>query len=315
MFSLTSAQHAATLLVLAIFAVGCGNSSTPEPTAAPPAATPPLQQSGKVEGAAMAPPARMEIPKISLSSSSPSTSTVADSGATIKNAEERRQELLNAMMPVQVLLGQWNGTTQRDMGQFKATDTPNWVWDFQTDRDQPALVMKSETSPYIREGRLTYLTEKELFQFKVVDADGIARTLEGTFSVPVEEFQGDDQQTHVKYKLELTQVDTADQRDVWQVIFNQQENNRYLQEMAKKRGASYLRYDTVATQRTGIAFAKSDEGYGDKECVVSGGLGTIELRHNGRSYWVCCTGCKAAFEEDPESWIANYQKKKAAKGS
>ncbi|MCA9081882.1 MAG: hypothetical protein KDA58_15080, partial [Planctomycetaceae bacterium] len=71
----------------------------------------------------------------------------------------------------------------------------------------------------------------------------------------------------------------------------------------------FLRFDTVATQREGTSFAKSDDDYGEKTCVISGGLGTMQVSHKGKSYWVCCTGCKAAFEEDPETWIAEFEAK------
>ncbi|MCA9060042.1 MAG: YHS domain-containing protein [Planctomycetaceae bacterium] len=33
-------------------------------------------------------------------------------------------------------------------------------------------------------------------------------------------------------------------------------------------------------------------------------MGTITVSYMGRSYYVCCSGCKAAFEEDPAKWIA-----------
>ncbi|SFJ58262.1 hypothetical protein SAMN05421753_12438 [Planctomicrobium piriforme] len=225
--------------------------------------------------------------------------------------EEHRRELFDAMKPVQLMLGSWRGTTQKEVGDFKGLDHSSWVWDLKTDRHQPAMVTLSDASPYIRSGRLTYLPDRKIFQLTAVDPDGVARTLEGTYSQQPETFTGEDRQPHTKYKLELTQVDPPNQRDQWQLVFNQQENNRYLLEVAKKRGARFLRMDTVATQREGTSFAKSDEGYGQKECVISGGLGTIQLSHKGKSYWVCCTGCKAAFEEDPETWIAAYEKKKA----
>ena len=48
----------------------------------------------------------------------------------------------------------------------------------------------------------------------------------------------------------------------------------------------------------------SDSDYGDKTCIISQGLGTISVSYKGKSYWVCCTGCKAAFEAEPETWIA-----------
>ncbi|WP_437229612.1 hypothetical protein SH661x_001534 [Planctomicrobium sp. SH661] len=299
------------IAMVGLFVGGCGKESPPAPEA-PPAAAPSATSSSPAAPAASPSPS---IPMISLGGAKEGGSGGTGKPSHHASSEQHRRDLLAAMMPLQVMLGTWHGTTQREVGQFKAIDEPVWVWDFQTNRDQPALVMTSSASPYVREARLTYLTDRGLFQMQAIDPEGKTRILEGNFSGPVEEFQGEDQKMHVKYKLELTQVEPAEVRDQWQIIFNQQENNRYLQEMAKKRGSTYLRFDTVATQRQGTSFAKSDAGYGEKECVISGGLGTIQLTHQGKSYWVCCTGCKAAFEEDPESWITEYEKKKASKGS
>ncbi|MFN9042374.1 MAG: hypothetical protein ACK5YO_39160, partial [Planctomyces sp.] len=63
-------------------------------------------------------------------------------------------------------------------------------------------------------------------------------------------------------------------------------------------------FDTVSTQRDGTSFALSDTDYAERTCIISEGLGTTEVTWKGRSYWVCCSGCKAAFDEDPETWIA-----------
>jgi YHS domain-containing protein len=35
------------------------------------------------------------------------------------------------------------------------------------------------------------------------------------------------------------------------------------------------------------------------------------VTHNGRTYYVCCTGCQAAFNENPEYWIAKAEERKA----
>ncbi|MEZ5952658.1 MAG: YHS domain-containing protein, partial [Planctomycetaceae bacterium] len=68
--------------------------------------------------------------------------------------------------------------------------------------------------------------------------------------------------------------------------------------------------DTVSTQREGTSLALIDEGYGEKTCIISGGLGTMTVSHKGQTYYVCCTGCKAAFEDDPERWIARAEEQK-----
>lgn len=214
------------------------------------------------------------------------------------------------MQGLQILLGEWKGTTQREFGDFKALDQPSWVWDFLTDREQPALVMTSGASPYFRTARLSFVPGTDSFSLETTDAEGQQRRFEGKFTQPVEEFQGDDRRVHKRYKLELTQTDAANDRDAWQVVFNQQDNNRYLLELARRRGANFLRFDTVATQRAGTSFGKSDDSYGERECIISGGLGTIQVSYEGKNYYVCCTGCKAAFDEDPATWVKEFLAKK-----
>ena len=65
------------------------------------------------------------------------------------------------------------------------------------------------------------------------------------------------------------------------MVFSQQENNRYLLEIYDKRGDNMLKVNTVANQREGTSFALNPDDYGDKKCVVSGGLGTSTVSHNG----------------------------------
>jgi hypothetical protein len=166
------------------------------------------------------------------------------------------------------------------------------------------MVVTSDASPYFHEMRLTYLTADDNYRLQVTGRDGRSRVLAGTFSQPVEEFQGDDKRMHRRYKLQLTETNPEDQKDAWQIVLNQQENNRYLVELSRLRGSRYVRFDTIANQRQGTSFALSDEDYGEKACIITGGLGTSTVSYQGKTYWVCCSGCRAAFEDDPAKWIA-----------
>ena len=47
--------------------------------------------------------------------------------------------------------------------------------------------------------------------------------------------------------------------------------------------------------------------------MISGGLGTSQVSYNGKSYWVCCSGCKAAFDEEPARWVAEFEAKQKEK--
>jgi YHS domain-containing protein len=51
------------------------------------------------------------------------------------------------------------------------------------------------------------------------------------------------------------------------------------------------------------------EGSGGPECIVSGGPGTIKVMYKGEAYYVCCSGCKAAFLDEPEKFIKELKEK------
>ncbi len=40
---------------------------------------------------------------------------------------------------------------------------------------------------------------------------------------------------------------------------------------------------------------------------MTGGAGTIRVSYKGKSYYVCCTGCRDAFNDDPEGILADYR--------
>ena len=64
----------------------------------------------------------------------------------------------------------------------------------------------------------------------------------------------------------------------------------------------------VNCAREGLA-----EGMKKNECIVTGGLGTIAITYKGQTYYVCCTGCRDAFNENPEKFIKEWEAKKAKK--
>ncbi len=75
-----------------------------------------------------------------------------------------------------------------------------------------------------------------------------------------------------------------------------------LHEKRESQQQRFFRIAEVGYTRAGVRLAKP--GGGQPECIVTGGAGTLEVMHNGKTYYVCCSGCKQAFEDDPEGIIA-----------
>lgn len=289
--------------LLTVLTIGCGKPAAEAPVTGESAASVTTSTEPAVAEGTASEPKRKRAP-VQLGGGSATT------GAAPATGDQQTESVVAAMQPLQVLLGQWNGTSRKAQ-----IDHPEWVWDFQSDRAQPALVMKSEKGTYIREGRLTYLPATQQYRFQFKSPEGAERTVFGSFSEPVEDVPGDDKKLQRTYKLQLAEATPSNDGEQWQVSLQQLENNRYLIELDRRRGTGpYQRIDTIHSQREGTSFALSDTDYGGRTCIISQGLGTMTVSYKGQSYYVCCTGCKAAFEEDPERWIAKWEARQKADG-
>lgn len=301
-----------------VLLAGCGEATTPEPASSAPNAS----EVGAVDSLSVdsseAVPAvdeerPMEFAPLSMNGGANTATTAANTTALgSANSEQQHLDIMKNLKPLQVMLGAWRGTTRKEYGISKAVDNHEWIWDLQTDPQQPALTLTSDKSPYLKAARLTWLPSTAKFQLKATNLDGVAREYIGDYTDPVHEIVGPDDKMHRVFRLELTETEASAEKaggETWQVAFVQQQNDRYLLEIDKRRGkAAFRRYDTVSTQREGTSFALNDSDYGEKTCIISQGLGTIAVSYKGKSYWVCCTGCKAAFEAEPETWIARAEK-------
>jgi len=85
--------------------------------------------------------------------------------------------------------------------------------------------------------------------------------------------------------------------------------DRLLLLMEKQGAASgqFARLAEVGYTRQGSGFGKNVT---QRECVVTGGLGTIEVTHDGKTYYVCCTGCRDYFNENAEKVLAEHAARK-----
>jgi hypothetical protein len=83
----------------------------------------------------------------------------------------------------------------------------------------------------------------------------------------------------------------------------------YRYEVKPANRTLFARVYQVGATKEGETFA--GKGDGRPECVVSGGLGTMPVTFKGQTYYVCCTGCRDAFNETPEKYIKEFLERKA----
>ena len=89
--------------------------------------------------------------------------------------------------------------------------------------------------------------------------------------------------------------------------FDQRSRDRWviLIEGRKNRATDWSRIVEMGMTREGTTIAIGD---GQKKCIVTGGQGDMEVTIAGKSYFVCCSGCRDALLEDPEAFIGGMKK-------
>ena len=309
-----SISSAVTLVVASCLFLGCGGGAEPEPS----------NSTGSTDVAADSRPAEVDVETedsveptrtyrpIQLGST-PATATADSQGteqaSSTSTAPPKFEDVVAALKPIQIMLGTWQGIIKN----ASKNEVHDWVWDLKTDPVFPALVLNIPDGEFFSNARLTYDPRISKYLMTTIDREGAKRSFTGHFTAEPENVPSEDGKTVERtFQLELTEESGENRGTRYQYVFKQQHNNRYLVDVMRARGTAAFRLvDVIGSQREGVSFAKADDDYGDKTCIISGGLGTSTVSYKGKTYYVCCSGCKAAFEDEPERWIARMEEQKA----
>lgn len=209
-----------------------------------------------------------------------------------------RQADQEALKPFSGFVGDWRGVGQVDRGRTRGAwrESANWAW--KLTKDSAALAMTVEKGKYLKSALLKPGKEPGDFTLEAVLADGTARVFQGKSS-------------DKDKPLILEAEGTAD--GLKRIRFTPLHETRLLLllEAAAQGGSKSLtRLGEVGFTKEGVAFAAGD---GAPVCIVTEGRGTSSVRYKGKTYWVCCSGCKELFNDNPEAVLAEAEARAKAK--
>jgi hypothetical protein len=203
-----------------------------------------------------------------------------------------------ALAPLQAYVGQWRGVGMPKRGSNRGawTETCQWAWQFRDGR--AALVGIVEGGKFYRQFRVQPGDKPGQFVLAASAADGAQAP---------ERFVGE----LVDGALLVTAAEARAERPARISVRLVAGGDRLVVLYEKRAGEdTYARLAEVGATRKGSSFAQNAAT--GPECVVTGGLGEIAVEHNGKTYYVCCTGCRDLFLEDPEGVLTEYRQRKAA---
>lgn len=209
-------------------------------------------------------------------------------------ADTPKKSAREALQPFNELIGHWRalGTPEGSL-QVKQKGAWNenikWEWEFKgTDA---WLNASFEKGKYFVDGTLRYLADKDQYQLTVNTVD--KQTL--VFTGPLKE-----------HLLAMEREDPKT-KETQRFVISLLHNNRYLYHYEIKGAGKtfFTKQYLVGATKEGVPFALGTGEVGPL-CVVSYGPPTTPVTYKGKTYYVCCGGCKDAFRAEPEKFIKEY---------
>lgn len=193
---------------------------------------------------------------------------------------------------VQALVGAWRGVGQPQRGSTRGSWTEECEWKWRFDKGVAELVFESAKAKYFSSGALRFVGGEQpfLLSAKAADAELHYRGSIGADGALVLDAQ--------------TPSESAPARVTIRLVAG---NDRMIMLLERKSGENFARLAELGATRKGSGFGK---GATYIECIVTGGLGTIEVSHEGKTYHVCCTGCLEVFRDDPAGTVKEYLARK-----
>jgi hypothetical protein len=202
----------------------------------------------------------------------------------------------SALQALNDFIGTWKGSGSPEKQQPLARETWQedvaWSWRFKGDDAWLTLTIKN--GRYFKSGELRYLPDKKQYQLTAVDKSDQKVVFRGALKDSY---------------LTLERKDTSAGQTQRLTMNSAGDGVRFIYRYAHKAEGR-----TLFTKDYVVACTKEGESLAGKEkkveCPVSGGLGTMPVSYNGVTYYVCCSGCRDAFNENPAKYVKEFEAKK-----
>ena len=203
-----------------------------------------------------------------------------------------------ALKPYGSLVGKWRGSGQPERGKIKGAWREDASWAWKLSNDDAALEATIDKGKYLKSVVLHPGPQPKTYTLSATLADGSSRT-----------YQGAD---NGKKALVLTAEGSGD--GVRRITLTPLHETRLLMKLEGQDPANRMFYQLgeVGYTRDGVAFAAGESG---PVCIVTEGRGTMTVSYKGKTYHVCCSGCRDLFKENPEAVLAEAAEREKDKES
>jgi hypothetical protein len=203
-----------------------------------------------------------------------------------------KQAVKTALQNFQEYIGAWNGNGESKTGKSEFwKETMNWAWKFAKDGNSWLQVEFKDDKTFDK-GEMKFLPDKKKYQLTLTGKDKKDQI-----------FLGEIKQKRVVF----TRVDDKSSDKFTLTMFTTNDGALFKMEYTVQSGGKGIdkKLFEVNHKKEGVSLS----GGKKNECIVSGGAGTIPVTFGGKTYYVCCGGCRDAFNENPKKFVDEFEKK------
>jgi hypothetical protein len=216
---------------------------------------------------------------------------LADAGKKSKDDGADAKEALQAL---QEFIGNWEKGNATHKKQGNWTEKASWSWRFKG--KDVWLTFDLDGSKLYKGGEVRFLPAKSKYELTLIDKAGKKAAFEGELKKST-------------LTVEHLNPDTSDTEQLKMNIAGGGDRLVYSLWVKPDGRTQFFKQLEVGYTRQGVTFG-IEAGGKKPVCVVTGGLGTSTVSYMGVTYYVCCSGCRDAFNENPAKIIADFNKKK-----
>jgi YHS domain-containing protein len=218
---------------------------------------------------------------------------------TARAQESGTREIPPALAPLEYLIGGWKGQAtprERTANKFRGWgEEHTWAWAFQ--KGVPVgMTVDFKDGRTFASGKLSFDSTTKKYR---LDA---ARAKTAGSGAPIA-FVGSFDATGKLLTFDQAAADPKG--DQLRITFRP--NANYLRyTMMIERKESNIRFSPITEigcTRKGESLAGGATANEGPKCIVTGGAATMNVSYQGRSFPVCCTGCVAEFNDNPEKYL------------
>ncbi len=227
------------------------------------------------------------------------------SSATLA-ADDSDREIPDAFAPFEHMIGAWKGTAVPAANRLRGWQEKHlWAWKFDKGR-AVGMTVALEGDKTLASGKLGFDPESSTYRLDAVDASKKPHVYTGKLTKVG--------RGHVLTLEAEGSAATGKER----LILRPNTNLiRYTMEFeVREPGAPQFRKVTeVGLTKEGESFAAGSSAADLPKCVITGGSATMTVSYEGKTYPICCTGCRDEFNENPAKYVKKALLRAQAEGA